>query len=134
MERIRPRTVKLIRYPDWNGNLHRVNKMGFLSIDCRNPGRPVKSNKSDFTAKDICVLISLFIRETLPNHFVYNTKNLNPKCGCPGDLLAFTACCALGSRIGTKIPFIRTSTFLCCDYFTEAQMGHFHRGVQPDCC
>ena len=61
----------LIRYPDWNCNLHRVDKMGFSSICRVNPGRPVKSKKSDFTAKDSYVLISLFIREPL------NTELLN---------------------------------------------------------
>jgi len=54
----------LIRYPNWNCYLQRANKLGFVSICRKNPGRPVNSKKSDFTAKDIYVLNSLFIRDT----------------------------------------------------------------------
>jgi hypothetical protein len=59
------RTVRLIRYPDGNCNLHKVNKMGFLSIlSIKTQGRPVKSKKLNFTAKDNYALTSLFIRDT----------------------------------------------------------------------
>ena len=54
----------LIRYPNCNCYLQRANKLGFVSICRKNPGRPVNSKKSDFTAKDIYVLNSLFIRDT----------------------------------------------------------------------
>ena len=54
----------LIRYPNCNCYLQRANKLGFVSICRKYPGRPVNSKKSDFTAKDIYVLNSLFIRDT----------------------------------------------------------------------